>query len=148
MTKGAFSAIIIAFFFGLGLAVIGTAVFMQGHVATELKAMDHTFIAAWGKTADDAYRQESPQIASWALQRFIGLLTSRLPDAEGKYREKMQEYLVLSYARSAQLARQAGNRTEYEKNMTSALTLARELYPHTITTEEELFRFLDRQEAL
>ena len=148
MDKNSFSFIIIAFFSGLVLAAIGTAFFMQGHVATELKAMDHTYITAWGKTADDAYRQESPQIASWVLQRFIDLLTSRLPDAEGKYREKMQEYLVLSYARAARLAGQAGNRIEYEKNMTSALNLAREVYPHAVATEEELLRFLNQKKAL
>ena len=148
MAKSSFSSIIIAFFFGLTLAAIGTAIFMQGHMATTLKAIDYSYIAAWETTADDVYRNESPQIASWFLQRFIDLLTSRLQDAEGKYREKMQEYLVLSYARSAQLARQAGNHVEYEKNMASALNLAREIYPHAIANEEELLHFLQQKEAL
>jgi hypothetical protein len=149
MAKSSFSSIIIAFFFGLTLAAIGTAIFMQGHMATTLKAIDYSYIAAWETTADDAYRNESPQIASWALQRFIDLLTERLQDAdEGKYREKMQEYLVLSYARSAQLARQTGNHVVYEKNMASALNLAREIYPHAIANEEELLHFLQQKEAL
>jgi len=148
VTKSSFSSIVIAFFFGLALAVIGTAIFMQGHIDTELKAMDYSYIAAWEKTADDAYHNESPHIASWALQRFIELLASRLQAAEGKYRGKIQENLVLSHARSAQLAKQTGNRVEYEKNMASALKLARELYPRAVTTDEELIRFLNQKKAL
>jgi len=148
MIKSSFSSIIIAFFFGLALAVIGTAIFMQGHVATALKAMDYSYIAAWEKAANDAYQKESPQIASWAQQRFIDLLSSRLPEAEGKYKVKIQEYLVISYVRSALLSKQAANHVEYKKNMASALKLAREVYPPAIATEEELIRFLNQKEIL
>jgi len=148
MTKSSFSAIIVAFLFGLALAVIGTAIFMQGHVATTLKAMDYSYIVAWKKTVDDAYQNESPQIASWALLRFIDLLSSRQQDAEDKYSRKIGEYLVISYVRSAQLAKQAANYDEYKKNMASALELAPEVYPHAIATEEELILFLNQKKAL
>jgi hypothetical protein len=149
MTTNPLSSIIMAFFFGLGLAAIGTAVFMQGHVATTLRAIDHAYIVAWEKTTSDAYRNESPETAAWALQKFIDLLTARLQDADpNKYRESIQQYLVLAYGRSAYLAKQAGNLVAYKKNMASALELAGKLYPHAITTDEELFRFLDRKKAL
>jgi hypothetical protein len=135
-------SVIIAFFFGLVVAGVGTSIFVRGHVETNLKSMDRSYLAAWEQHSIDAYKNESPEVAVWVLQNFIGLLQSRLERASGKDRNRMHQNLVQSYARLAYISKENGRLSQYEKNLTLALELARKVYPDTIATEADLFQLL------
>ncbi len=142
MSKYYIYSVIIAFFFGLLVAGAGTSIFISGHVETTLQGMDRSYLAAWEQQAIDAYEKESPEVAVWVLQNFIGLLQSRLERAGGQDRNRMHQNLVQSYARLAHISKETGRLSQYEKNLTLALELARKVYPDTIATETDLFQLL------
>jgi hypothetical protein len=137
-------SVIIAFFCGLVVAGAGTSIFIRGHVDTNFKSMDRSYLASWEQHSIDAYENEAPEIAVWVLQNFIGLLQSRLERTNGQDRNKMHRKLLLSYARLAHIFKETGRLDQYEENLTRALELARMVYPDTIATEANLFKLLTR----
>jgi len=62
-------SVIIAFFFGLMVAGVGTGIFIRGHVETTVQDMDHSFLAAWAQHATEAYEHESPEVGVWRSNR-------------------------------------------------------------------------------
>jgi hypothetical protein len=140
-------SVIVAFFFGLVVAGVGTSIFIRGHVETNLTNMDRSYLAAWEQHSIDAYENESSEVAVWVLQNFIGLLQSRLERASGKDRNRMHRNLVQAYARLAYTFKEKGSLSQYEKNLPLALELGRRVYPDTIATEADLFHLLTRAEV-
>jgi len=135
-------SVISAFFFGLIVAGVGTSIFIRGHVDTNFKSMDRSYLTSWEQHSIDAYENEAPEVAVWVLQNFITLLQSRLQNAEPRERNGMQRTLLQSYARLALIYKETGNIPQYEENLTLALKTARQVSPETITNETELFQML------
>jgi hypothetical protein len=139
-------SVIIAFFCGLVVAGTGTAIFIRGHVDTNIKSMDRSYLASWEQHSNDAYENEAPEVAMWVLQRFATLLESRLTKADPKDRVRMHRNLLLSYTRLAHIYKKTGRLLQYEENLTLALKMARKVSPETITNEAELFQILSHAE--
>ncbi len=139
-------SVIVAFFFGLVVAGVGTSIFIRGHVETNLTNMDRSYLAAWEQHSIDAYKNESSEVAVWVLQNFIGLLQSRLERADSRYRDRMHRNLLLSYTRLAHIYKETGRLPLYKKNLNLALELARKVSSEGITNETELFQILSHAE--
>jgi hypothetical protein len=139
-------SVIIAFFFGLTVAGVSTSIFIRGHVDTNFKSMDRSYLASWEQHSIDAYENEAPEVAVWVLQNFIGLLQSRLKRANDQDRNRMHRNLLLSYARLAHIFKESGKLDQYEENLTRALELAQKISPDT-ATETDLFQLITSEKV-
>lgn len=146
MNKYYIYSVIIAFFCGLVVAGTGTAIFIRGHVDTNFKSMDRSYLASWEQHSNDAYENEAPEVAMWVLQNFIDLLQSRLERASSRDRNGMHRNLLLSYARLAHIFKESGKLDQYEENLTRALELAQKISPDT-ATETDLFQLITSEKV-
>jgi hypothetical protein len=135
-------SVISAFFFGLIVAGVGTSIFIRGHVDTNFKSMDRSYLTSWEQHSIDAYENEAPEVAVWVLQNFITLLQSRLQNTDPRERNGLQRTLMLAYTRLAHIHKENGRLLQYEENLTHALKTARKVSPETITNEADLFQLL------
>ena len=99
--------------------------------------------ADWAQRAFQAYSQENPQVAIWALENLAAILRKHAEMA-GNDRESIQKDLVLTYARLAIVSQAAKDNQKYRENISKALDLSKQAYSGELRTEDELLGFVNK----
>lgn len=136
--------ILFAFFIGLTIGAIGSAVFLGGHVATNFELHNLSFLASLEEKTEDAYRHEPPAVAAWALNRLIELQQSLLVQSEPGQAAQLSRNLVASYGRLALTYQKMGRDELYHRNIAQALQRAQKVSSLKISTEQDLLEFIRR----
>ena len=102
--------------------------------------------ADWEQRAFQAYSQENPQVAIWALENLADVLRKHA-ELVGNDSELIQKDLVLTYARLAIASRSTKDKQKYDQNMSKALSLSKQVYSANLHTEEGLLRFVKKLDS-
>ena len=103
--------------------------------------------ADWAQRAFQAYSQENPQVAIWALENQADVYNKYYEQAERIGNDKAffsQVDLVITYVRLAIAYQAAKDKQKYDQNISKALSLAKQICPDTLCTEEELLDFVKK----
>lgn len=103
--------------------------------------------ADFGDRVWQAYREESPEVAIWALENYVQVLQKQ-PEQERGLAKAMQTDLVLAHVRLAILHRQRNDTERYRDHIATALALSNEVFPGKNYSEEELLAFVKRIDRL
>jgi hypothetical protein len=137
------SILIISLLIVVGLIAGALAVFMYvgKTMAGAMRFMGLDYRADWEERAFQAYRDESPDIAIWALENLaevLGRQTVLFPNE----RPIIEKDLLLTYARIAIVSRAKGDTVKYSANLKKAWDLAQGTYPGKFQTEQDLLDFV------
>lgn len=107
------------------------------------------FIADWSSRAMQAYKEEKPEIAIWALKNLVDLLSKQYQmSADGERYDFLETDLILAYGRLALSFKATGNIQQYQHNISESLELARKRYKQEIQSEQVLLLFIKRADEI
>ena len=99
--------------------------------------------ADWERRAFQAYSQENPQVAIWALENLADVLKKH-SEMLGNDKKFVQKDLVLTYTRLAIVSQAAKDNQKYHENISKALALSKQAYSGHLQTEEEVLSFVKK----
>jgi hypothetical protein len=134
-----------ALVFAVGLIVGALAVvgYFGHYVRNTLRYSLLEHRADWEHRAFQAYSQESPQVAIWALENLADVLRKQAEVLE-EDRALIRGDLLLTYARLAIVSQAAKDSPRYQENMSKALALEKELSPDSPNTKEHLLNLVKK----
>jgi len=131
----------IAFIMGLVIGGVVVGTFLGKSTANTMQFVMLKHRADLEKKAFQAYLNESPQVAIWALENLSGVLKEQMevvvPD-----KQLIEKDLMLTNARLAILYKRQGNTIKYKHYIFKALELAKEAYPDSLKNEKEILSFV------
>lgn len=135
--------------FVLGLIIGGAAVviYFENSVAHTMQLVMLKQRANLEEKAFQAYFNESPQIAIWALENLKDALKEQLKILKVDD-QLVQKDLVLTNARLAILYKREGNKNKYEYCISKALELAKVAYAKEIGSENDLLSFVKKLDEI
>ncbi len=111
-----------------------------------MQMLNMVHVADWGERANNAYLNNSPEVAIWALSNFAQVLEERSEHFSVETVNKVD--LVLTYTRIAKVYKEQGDIEKYNDNISKALALAPQAFRGKINTEEELLSTVEEIDAL
>ena len=145
MTKKQISVGILVFVLGFILGGLSLATYFGRYVRNTGETFGLYFRADWEHRAFQAYSEENPQVAIWALENLADILEGDLQVTK-RDKDLTQKDLVLTYARLAIVFQAAKDTQKYQRNISKALALSKQAYPG-LQTEEELLSFVKKLDS-
>lgn len=133
----------IVFLLGITVGAIGM-VYIFGQTSVEAaELVEIQWRADLAKRVSQAYSEEKPEVAIWALKNLVEVLEERvkLSDEGSVIQQSTQRDLVLSHARLAIVFQQIGDTSQFKQNIEKALKFAKESGWTKMKTEEDILNF-------
>ena len=146
MTKKTIVIVLCSFLIGAVLGGLGIGIYYGKTIGFTMSFMGLQSRAEWSERAHQAYKNEEPQIAIWALKNLAEVLQKDM-DIHTNDKKTIQMDLLLTYGRLAKLYRIKKDEVRYKENILNALNLAHERSSE-IKTEEELLEFLEKADSM
>ena len=147
MKKRSILLISLAFLGGLIIGILASVVKFGQIGAESMLLLKIKHYADWSERSHQAYREESPEVASWALENYADILEND-SGLMGEYSEFSEKDLVLLYARIALVRKAAKDDAGYSEYITKALVLAPEAYEGRLQSEDELLHFVEKLDKI
>ena len=107
--------------------------------------MNQMHIADWERRAMQAYTEEKPEVAIWALENLVDLLSKQHQmNADDEKYDFLKTDLILAHGRLALTFKATGNTQQYQHNISKSLELAKQIYKQEIQTEKDLLEFIKK----
>lgn len=146
MTKKQLSIRVFIFLLGFITGGASIASYFGQSIINSGEILSMHFRAAWGSKAFQAYSEENPQVAIWALENFADILEGHLELTEDNT-EITQKDLVLTYTRLAIVSQTVKDTQKYYENISKALTISKQVYSD-VQTEEALLSFVKKVDRI
>jgi hypothetical protein len=146
MKKKQISLGILVFVLGFILGGLSLATYFGYFIRKTGESLSSHFRADWERRAFEAYSEENPQVAIWALENLADILEGYL-EVTKRDKDFIREDLVLTYARLAIASQAAKDTQKYHENICKGLALSRQAYPAGLQREEELLNFVRKVDS-
>ncbi len=138
-----------AFIFVVGTIVggLGSLCYFAKSVSDASNIRRLIYSADWGQRAMQAYLEEEPPVAIWALENYADVLTKQA-EWDGNHDDIFKKDLMLTYGRLAISSRAAQDDQSYDRYIAKALMTAEKAYSPELRTEKELLDFVKQVDEI
>lgn len=133
----------IVFIVGLTIGAFTIASMSGNSLQKTWEVSEMKYRADIGNRVWQAYKEESPNIAIWALKNFIDILNKEL-EKTNEHSKSVQTDLVLAHVRLAIMYQKVSDNKSYYDNISKALALSENIFPDKQYTDESLLAFVKR----
>jgi len=111
------------------------------------QAFEIQYRADTGNRVWQAYKEESPEIAIWALKNYIDILNKQVEEKDG-YSSSLQTDLILAHVRLAIIYQQINDIENYDNNLAKGLTISKSTFTNKKYNKESLLDYIKQLDEI